>query len=115
MNRWTWSPKASEWSEQWLFGIAFSAWLIGPHYFSDLVRGICVGLSISAFALMLARRRAFWSVICAALVWSSYTMVPSGQDRASKGVALWLVVLFVLMPPIAAWVRVARGEERKQA
>ena len=76
MSSWKWYPASPPWHAMLVFALAFGAGVEGPHYYTDLVRGIAVGLALGALVIMLAGRQAALALACAGLLVSSFLMEP---------------------------------------
>ena len=109
MDRWTWSPMRLEWYEHVIFSIAFCAWLEVRNYYGDFFRGACIGLALSALVLMLARRRALHSLLCAAFIVSLLTLEPTVRGAVPRLAAHVMVGFMLGMPVLAALVLWVRG------
>ena len=112
MNRWTWSPMQLEWFEHVVFSIAFAAWLEARNYEGELLRGVCIGLALNALVLMLARRRALHSLLCAGFLVSALLFEPRSGGSMPRMAAHVMVGFLLGMPAIAALVLWARGGRR---
>lgn len=108
MDRWTWSPMRLEWYEQVIFSIAFCAWLEVRNYYGDFFRGACIGLALSALVLMLARRRALHSLLCAGFIASLLSLEPTVRGAVTRMAAHVMVALMLGMPALAVLVLWAR-------
>src|SRR5438128_1225867 len=112
MSSWSWSPRSVSWHQQLAFSLGFVAWVEGPFFYSDFVRGLTVGLSTGALLVMLAGRRAMHALLCAFLVGFSFTMTPRPTEHLPGLIAAHTLAAFMLVAPLLAALnqrRLARG------
>jgi hypothetical protein len=107
MTSWTWSPNMLRWHEWLIVSLAFVCGTEGPYFYSDLVRGITVGLYVGALVSMLANRRALFVMLAALGVASAFWMTPRIPHSGSM-VAAHLLSAFALLAPITSKLNEAR-------
>lgn len=106
MSSWSWSlrPKATEWKESVAITLAVIVLFEGRIFYSDLVRGIAVGMFVMLFWLMLAERRAALALLCGGLVWQAFGMTPYRPEKWMAPVGYFFMHLpAVMFVVILAW------------
>lgn len=75
MSSWNWSLRLG-WKETIALTMAMIVLIEGPNYYSDLLRGVVVGMFVMLLWLMLAERRGLVAALCAGFVLQAVQMTP---------------------------------------
>lgn len=110
MSSWNWSLQNVGWKETVGLTMAVIVLLEGPNFYSDVVRGIAVGMFVMLLWLMLAERRALIALLCVSFVGPAMNMSPyqppEGQGSSGHVIARHIMVaMFVVILALGAWYR----------
>jgi hypothetical protein len=115
MSSWNWSLHNVGWKETAGLTMGMVVLIEGRIFYSDLVRGIAVGIYLTLLWLMLAERRAFVALLCAGFAVSAFGMTPFHPPEwtGSSGyvIAHLTAAMFIVILAWGAWHRhrLARG------
>jgi hypothetical protein len=116
MPSWNWSMQPLGLKEFVPLNVGVILLLEGPNYYSDLLRGIAVGLLVSLLWQLLAERRGLYAAICASFVLQAMRMSPyqpgEGQGATGHVIAMHFISALLVLPLVwFVWYRhrLARG------